>query len=265
MRTFVLSAFLLLCATHVARADGTAGLGDFGSFLEGIQGPMPPAAPNFPTPPAPSRSQTAGGDVDPSAPMGIESAAHDILEGAQATSAPFAAAGSALSAFQAWQGYHGALSDLDAALSGRLEDSGDGPEIPTSCGEESAREGCGECFARAYGEVNFTRIVLERLRTLVTATLKYIRSSESLGDTTSGIHGVSGLAWQYSKADIERARTGFMTTSREKYEQLIENMRRALQMVGDCEREHFDNPDWYSRYGFMYLQYVKTAYEPVDQ
>jgi len=253
-----LSAATILGTTATARADGTAGLGDFGSFLEGIQGPTPPPAPFPDQAPAPSRSQTTGGDSNPGAATSFEGAARSIVNGAQQMSAPFQRAGTAATAFQQWEQTNEALSDLDAELTSRLRDDGDGPDVPSSCRDEN----CSECFRRAYGEVNFTRIVLERLRTISHLTLNYIKNAESLGDTTSGIHGVTGLAWQYAKVGVEQQKTEFNHATRAKYDALIANMRRALVMVDACEQNEFHNADWFNRYGFMYLNFVKDAYKP---
>lgn len=153
-----------------------------------------------------------------------------------------------------------ALTDLDHELQGHIRDDHSGPEVPTSCGQGSASPNCAECYSRAYREVNFTRNTLERLRTIVARTLNYIRNAEGLGDSVSGIHGVSGLSWQYAKADVEKGKADFIRTSQAKYEALVANMRRALDMVAQCERDNFHNPDWYNRYGFMYYNFVKDAY-----
>lgn len=158
--------------------------------------------------------------------------------------------------FQAFQG----LSDLDHELGQRLQDDHSGPDVPTSCGSASANPTCAECYAAAYREVNFTRNTLERLRTIDARTLNYIRNAEALGDTTSGIHGVAGLSWQYAKQGVENEKSEFLKASRAKYEGLIQNMRRALDMVARCEADNFHNPDWYNRYGFMYFNFVQEAY-----
>jgi hypothetical protein len=153
---------------------------------------------------------------------------------------------------------HSALSELDRALDEHLRDDHNGPDVPSSCATTSPT--CAQCFAAAYREVNFTRITLERLRTIHSRTLAFIRAAEAVGDTTSGIHGVAGLSWQYAKVGVEEGKRSFNQTSRAKYEGLIQNMRRALDMVAACERDNFHNPDWYSRFGFIYYDFVRDAY-----
>jgi hypothetical protein len=155
---------------------------------------------------------------------------------------------------------YSALTDLDQALQGHIQDDHSGPDVPTSCGQGSASPTCAECYARAYGEVNFTRNTLERLRTIVARTLNFIRNAEGLGDSVSGVHGVSGLSWQYAKIGVEQGKESFLRSSRAKYDALVQNMRRALDMVDQCERQNFNNPDWYNRYGFMYFNFIKEAY-----
>lgn len=153
-----------------------------------------------------------------------------------------------------------ALNDLDQALHDSIHDDHSGPEVPTSCGEGSASEACTECYTRAYSEINFVRNTLNRLRTILTRTLAFIRNAEGFGDSVSGVHGVSGLSWQYAKGGIEQTKQHLLQTSTAKYNALVQSMRHALDMVATCERDYAHNPDWYNRYGFMYYNFIKEAY-----
>ncbi|MBZ4421280.1 hypothetical protein [Myxococcus sp. RHSTA-1-4] len=167
----------------------------------------------------------------------------------------------AVGAFEAWRRLHEALSALDAELDRRMADGEGGPEVPSSCAEKAD---CNACFEAAYREVNFTRITLERLRSIHSRTISMIKWAEGFGDSVSSMHGVMGLSWQSSKAGIERQRAQFNQTTHAKYQDLLGNMRRGLDMVAECEANHFDNPDWYGRYGFMYMDFVRMAYRPSD-
>lgn len=190
----------------------------------------------------------------------------DFMQGASDASSQLSnaanAAQSANNLMQQLDDYFGALSALDQELAGRLQNDHGGPGVPSSCSGSAATPNCASCYAAAYGEVNFTRQTLERLRTITARTLNYIRAAEALGDTTSGIHGVTGLSWQYAKQGVEQEKRQFLATSTEKYNALIQNMHRALDMVAKCELDNFHNPDWYNRYGFMYFDFVKDAYVP---
>lgn len=227
---------MVLAATTSARADGTAldgvELSDFN--VDGV------SAGN-------RASEFAAGMSDASSQLG------QLAGGVS----------SGLNAIQQVGDMFGALSDLDQELSNRLQDDHSGPQVPSSCGSAAGGSGapsCAECYTAAYNEVNFTRQTLERLRTIHSRTIAYITAAEAVGDTTSGIHAVTGLSWQYAKADVEKTKREFNTTSKAKYEALIQNMRRALDMVAACERDHFHNPDWYNRFGFIYFDFVKDAY-----
>lgn len=187
----------------------------------------------------------------------------DLRDAAGSMNAPFAHATTALGAWQAWRDANEALSDLDRTLDAGMAGDDSGPQVPSSC-VDSEDAACAQCFQAAYDRVNFVRMTLERLRSIHSRTLRYIKAKEAFGDSVAPIHGMSGLAWQSSRAGIEQVRTSFNQSSMAKYRQLIETMEAALGDVARCEAEHFDNPDWNTRYGFMYLQAIRTAYEPVD-
>lgn len=176
---------------------------------------------------------------------------------------PLEHVGTGFSGWLAWMEANRALSDLDEALDAGMTEDDEGPQVPSSCAAAEDAS-CGPCFEAAYGRVNFVRMTLERLRSIHTRTINYIKAKESFGDTVAPVHGMSGLAWQASRAEIEASRAQFNANSVAKYEQLVDTMRAALGDVAQCEREHFDNPDWDSRYGFMYLQSIRTAYRPGD-
>lgn len=180
------------------------------------------------------------------------------IEGWNQTNELGSSVSSGLDQLNALREMFSALSDMDQELDSRMTgDDGAGPEVPSSC---PGGEACNECFTRAYGEINFTRNTLERLRTIHRRTIAFIERAEGFGDSVSGVHGISGLSWQYAKADVEASRAEFNRNSRNKYEALLQNMRRALDMVAQCEAKHYNNPDWYNRFGFMYYNFVREAY-----
>lgn len=204
----------------------------------------------------------AGGSAEPDSGLGppgtpVTEALQSLRDGAGMGSDVGGAVGGVIGGLRAWQEANEALSELDRELDRSLADDGDGPQVPSSCAEDPD---CNACFARAYERVNFARMVLARLKSIHTRVHAYIEAQKSFGDTVSPVHGISGLAWQYARRDIEQAKNDFDKTSQHKYDQLIGTMRSALDDVAACERDHFDNPDWNSRYGFMYLETVKAAY-----
>ena len=57
------------------------------------------------------------------------------------------------------------------------------------------KEGC-DCLEKAYKDLNEQRFKFEKLRIIYNDTKKVVDWSISFGDDVSGIHAVSGLAWQ---------------------------------------------------------------------
>lgn len=152
-----------------------------------------------------------------------------------------------------------ALTDLDSTCMD-LGDAG-APSVPTSCADSDA---CGECFTSAQRRLDGMRINLERLRCVYNAAADFTRAAISFGDTTSGIHGVMGLAWQNERAGIQEAFEHLKHSYDEKYGQMLPNLRGALDAIGQCEARFFNNPDWYNRFGFMYFTFMSDRYKRRD-
>lgn len=151
-----------------------------------------------------------------------------------------------------------ALDDGDTAYDPDSLDD-DGPTVPSSCAES---EECNACYTDAVQKINFNRFYLQRAWSITHSYIDYAQKAEKFGDSASGIHAVSGLSWQLQgKPQIEQALTGLRRTYRGKYQSYIENLENALRGLGQCEAEHFGERDWYSRYGFIYLDFMKAKYE----
>jgi hypothetical protein len=131
------------------------------------------------------------------------------------------------------------------------------PEVPISCETEE----CMQCYARSVERLNFVRFQLERLRAIYASTQKMAQGAIAFGDTTSGIHAMTGLAWQSSRRGIQQQLEKLGRTYDEKYEGMMGTLRSALQQMAECEREHFDNPDWYNRFGFIYYTFMADRYK----
>lgn len=136
---------------------------------------------------------------------------------------------------------------------------GDGPTVPSQCAESPE---CNACYERAVGEIDFNRFYMGRAWSITRSTIDMAKKAEAFGDSASGIHGVSGLSWQLGgKPQIEESLRSLRSTYRNKYEAYIGNLETALQDLGQCEAEHFDERDWYGRFGFLYLNFMKAKYE----
>jgi hypothetical protein len=135
------------------------------------------------------------------------------------------------------------------------------PDVPSSC---EGNEGCGDCYRQALADLNRIRTLLERLRAIYANTKNFADKAMAFGDSASGIHGVSGLAWQQEKRRIEREVATLQQSYDAKYRELLPGVERALRRIGECEARHFNNPDWYDRYGFIYYTFLSDRYKRAD-
>ncbi|MEM7186070.1 MAG: hypothetical protein AAF466_05365 [Bacteroidota bacterium] len=133
------------------------------------------------------------------------------------------------------------------------------PRMPSFCETEE----CGSCFTRARADFNTVRYSLERLKVIYNCTKTFTDAAISFGDNVSGIHGVSGLAWQAERRKIEKSIKNLQSTYDKKYVELLESQKRALMKLNDCEAEH-GIPDWYDRFGYMYYEFSAMHYKRPD-
>jgi len=150
-----------------------------------------------------------------------------------------------------------ALTDADATCMD-LSNTG-APEVPASCADEGAA--CGECYQDGVRQLNGMRLNLERLRCYYSAYKRFVEASIAFGDNASGIHAVTGLAWQNERAGIVAEFDKLKHTYDEKYAQMLPNLRAALQKIGQCEGQYFHNPDWYQRFGYIYFTFMSDRYK----
>jgi len=133
------------------------------------------------------------------------------------------------------------------------------PRMPSFCETEE----CGSCFTRARADFNTNRYSFERLKTIYQCTKTFTDAALSFGDNVSGVHGVSGLAWQAERRKIEKSIKDLQKTYDNKYRELLESQKRALMKLNDCEAEH-GIPDWYDRFGYMYHEFSAMHYKRHD-
>lgn len=133
------------------------------------------------------------------------------------------------------------------------------PTIPVHC-EVSGGADCRQCYESAYGKLNFVRHYLEVLRGIYGATKRYTDSAIAFGDSMSGLHGGFGLAWPPERKGIQDAFDKMGNTYDEKYEGYMRELLEGLQDVAACEKQYFNEDDWYSRYGFIYYTYMQDRY-----
>ncbi len=152
------------------------------------------------------------------------------------------------------------LTQQDATLEPDYRPPGS-PEVPSSC---EGNDECGDCYRQALASLNRVRVDLERLRAIYANTKGFAGKAMAFGDSASGIHAVTGLAWQQEKRKIEKELVDFQHTYDAKYLELIPRVEDALKQIGRCEEQHFHNPDWYNRFGFIYYTFMADRYKRND-
>lgn len=133
------------------------------------------------------------------------------------------------------------------------------PRVPSFCTTDE----CGTCFSSARAEFNETRYTFERLKTIYTCTKTFTDRAIAFGDNVSGVHGVSGLAWQSEKRKIEKSVKNLQKTYDKKYLELLDKMKQSLMELNQCEASH-GIPDWYDRFGYMYYEFTAMNYRRSD-
>lgn len=164
--------------------------------------------------------------------------------------------------YNSYVDFRRAYDALDGDDGGYDPDFGDGPTVPSAC---AGSEECNACYARAVERIDFNRFWLHRAWSITHAHLNMAKKAASFGDSASGIHGVSGLGWQLGgKPQIEQATRSLRNTYRDKSGEYLDNLESALRQLGECESEHFGERDWYGRFGFLYVSFMRAKYESAD-
>lgn len=135
-----------------------------------------------------------------------------------------------------------------------------GAMMNSTCASNAA---CSECYERAVGELNFIRRQLGRLSCIYSNTKNFNESALAFGDNMSGIHAVTGIAWQNERGGIIAEFNHFKQTYDKKYVDMMGALQRALQGIGTCEQQ-YGLPDWYQRFGFIYFEFMKDKYKRTD-
>ena len=136
-------------------------------------------------------------------------------------------------------------------------------QIPSGCAE--ANSVCAQCVRQAEENIQFNRRYLHIAWSLSHSTLDYANKRIAFGDTVSGIHGAMALSWQLAgKPQIEEAMESLRKTYGKKYKDYIKNIEGSLHKMADCEAENYSIRDLYQRFGFLYLEFIKSRYESPD-
>ncbi|HMT09374.1 MAG TPA: hypothetical protein PKA82_15330 [Pyrinomonadaceae bacterium] len=122
---------------------------------------------------------------------------------------------------------------------------------------------CATCYDAAYKKLNDVRKRLAKLKCLGNSTKSYVTAAQAFGDNVSSVHAVQGLAWQRQRKEITDAYTKFKAAYDAKYKELMTTLVDAMNDVAACEAKN-GNPDWFQRFGFMYVEFMAEKYKRVD-
>ncbi|MGB3142830.1 MAG: hypothetical protein WBB24_01875 [Maribacter sp.] len=138
--------------------------------------------------------------------------------------------------------------------------TGNGSEASNSRGNGGNDEAC-NCLDRAYIELDKRRLNLERLRIIYSHSMKKIKAGIAFGDNVSGVHGVSGLAWQSQKMIILKESIPTLNKAYDdKYAEMIQALEENLLEIDRCERL-LGYENWYNHAGFIYYQFMADKYK----
>jgi len=132
------------------------------------------------------------------------------------------------------------------------------PEVPTGCAQD---QGCWQCYEQANKKIERLRINFEKLRILYKETDDYTKAAMSFGDSVAGASNLGGIEWTAQRLKILKSFKNFEAAYRKKYNQLIDELKAALQEVAACEKKYFGEDDWYARYGFMFHSFIALHYQ----
>lgn len=130
------------------------------------------------------------------------------------------------------------------------------PDLPVSC----ASGACMACYEEAHDKLRRSLFTLGMLQTIYLRTKTFTDKAVAFGDSSSGIHAVSGLAWQNEKRKILEAMDGMNAAYDRKKPELMAPFKAALEAIAQCEQTHFNNPDWFQRFGFIYYSFIDQKY-----
>jgi len=150
-----------------------------------------------------------------------------------------------------------AWTDLtDIGKCSNISNPAGAPRVPMFCEGDA---GCEACYADARREFNHVRGVFEQLRTIYQCNKKAIDAAIAFGDSASGVHAVSGLAWQAQRVRIEASVTDLNNAYDAKHTELLGRLHASMIDIAMCEAQ-YGEPDWYDRFGFVYFEFIGDKY-----
>ena len=132
------------------------------------------------------------------------------------------------------------------------------PEVPTACYEN---KDCYYCYEKANDKIADLRYSFEKLRILYKQTDEFVKAAIAFGDGVSGMTHYGAIQWTKERMKIQKSFKNFEAAYRKKHNQLVNELKDALEKVAECEKKYFGEEDWYARYGFMFHSFIAMHYQ----
>ena len=170
---------------------------------------------------------------------------------------------------QLWDAYNSMNARIDAlAESDRAADRewdahiNDGPTVPRSC----ASGPCAECYEPVVERIDRLRYLLIMARNRASATVDLFKAGDQLANAVSGAQSAAGIYVHETRGEmLDQPIARLRSVYEEKAGQMLANLERALRDLGGCEARHFGVTDWYERFGYMYMTYMRDKYEKAPE
>ena len=145
------------------------------------------------------------------------------------------------------------LTEIDA----RMRDAPvGGPRVPSRCVGDAR---CERCYRPVVREIRETRWLLMKARAIYLGTKSFVDDAIAFGDSMASLPG-AGLGWAVERRKIKQSYQQFVNKYNRKVDELMGRMERALRELARCEETFYGDTDWYDRYGFIYIDFLRTYY-----
>jgi hypothetical protein len=135
------------------------------------------------------------------------------------------------------------------------------PPLPSQCQEN---KNCGKCFNDAMAQLDKSHHLLETQYVIYKQTELEAGRILELANAAAGMNPYIQAAWTIVKTSPQSsqnvAQAKFYASYDGNLDVLLRMMNDALIAVGDCERQEFNEQDWFNRYGMPYYLFMRERY-----
>ena len=133
------------------------------------------------------------------------------------------------------------------------------PLLPSRCAKDPE---CGPCFRKANKDLMDARSLLETQYVIYKQTELAAGRIIELGDAAAGMSSIAKFVWDQEKhgGSVSKAQEELYAKYDSNLEKLLRNLHDALIAQSACERNAFNDQDWYNRYGWIYYTFMRDRY-----